>query len=130
MEQEDASLSKQVIAISYVYIDIFCCRKYFDPSYDMIVMNDACTSIDLLFDWFGFVCFADKNKNCQLSYSWFQTSQTGGQQYCDTSPFGIPCLYYKGVLALVVDYDHKRCATILSVYLTNLESSSMIVMCL
>jgi hypothetical protein len=39
-----------------------------------------CT-IDLLFDCFGWVCFANKNKICQLSYSWFQTSQTGGQQY-------------------------------------------------
>ncbi len=27
-----------------------------------------CT-IDLLFDWFGLICFANKNKNCQLSYS-------------------------------------------------------------
>jgi hypothetical protein len=26
-----------------------------------------CT-IDLLFDWFGLVCFANKNKNCQQSY--------------------------------------------------------------
>jgi hypothetical protein len=25
-----------------------------------------------------------------LSYSWFQTSQTGGQWYSDTSPFSIP----------------------------------------
>jgi hypothetical protein len=25
-----------------------------------------------------------------LSYSLFQTSQTGGQQYSDTSPFSIP----------------------------------------
>ncbi len=49
-----------------------------------------CT-IDLLFDWFGLVCFANKNKNCQLSHSWLQTSQTGGQQYNDTSPFSIPC---------------------------------------
>jgi hypothetical protein len=30
-------------------------------------------------------------KTCQLSYSWFQTSQTGGQQYSDTSPFSIIC---------------------------------------
>ncbi len=30
-----------------------------------------CT-VDLLFDWFGFVCFANKNKNCQLSYNRFQ----------------------------------------------------------
>jgi hypothetical protein len=27
-----------------------------------------CT-IDLLFDWSGLVCFANKNKYCQLSYS-------------------------------------------------------------
>ncbi len=33
------------------------------------------------------VCLA---KKCELSYSWFQTSQTGGQQYSDTSPFSIP----------------------------------------
>jgi hypothetical protein len=40
---------------------------------------------------FGLVCFANKNnKNGKLSYSWFQTSQTGGQQYSDTSPLSIP----------------------------------------
>jgi hypothetical protein len=50
-------------------------------------------NIDLLFDWVGLVCFANKNKNCQLSYSWFQTSQTGGQWYSDTSPFSIPCTH-------------------------------------
>ncbi len=44
-----------------------------------------CT-IDLLFDWFRLTCFINKNKTCQLSYCWFQTSQTGGQQYSDTSP--------------------------------------------
>ncbi len=48
-----------------------------------------CT-IDLLFDWFGLVYFATKNKICQFLYSWFQTSQTGGQWYSDTSPFSIP----------------------------------------
>jgi hypothetical protein len=25
--------------------------------------------VDVLFDWFGLVCFANKNKNCQFSYS-------------------------------------------------------------
>ena len=53
------------------------------------MLKGDCT-IDLLFDLFGFVCFENKNKNCQLSHSWFQTSQTGGQQYSDTSPFSIP----------------------------------------
>jgi hypothetical protein len=50
-----------------------------------------CT-IDLLFDWFVLVCLTNKNKNCQLSYSWFQTSQTGGQWYSDTSPLVFPDL--------------------------------------
>jgi len=50
-----------------------------------------CT-IDLLFDWFGLVCFVNENKYCQLSYSWFQTSQTGGQRYSVTFPFSIPWL--------------------------------------
>ncbi len=36
------------------------------------------------------VWFANKNKNCQLSYNLFQTSQIGGHQYSDTSPFSIP----------------------------------------
>ncbi len=49
-------------------------------------------TIDVLFDWFGSVCFANKNKSCQLSYSWFQTSQPGRQWYNDTSPFSIPWL--------------------------------------
>ncbi len=47
-------------------------------------------SLYLLFDWFGLVCFANKDENCQLSYRWFQTSQTGGQQNSDTSPFSVP----------------------------------------
>ncbi len=59
-----------------------------------------CT-IDLLFDWFGLVCFANKNKSCQFSYSWFQPSQTGGQWYSDTSPFSIPC---SSLLANFVNY--------------------------
>ncbi len=54
-------------------------------------VEDHCT-VDLLFDWFGLVCFENKNKNRQLPYSWLQTSQTGGQRYSDTSPFSIPWL--------------------------------------
>ncbi len=43
----------------------------------------------------GLACFANENKNCQMSYSWFQTSQTGGQPYSDTSPFSIPWSFTK-----------------------------------
>jgi len=56
-----------------------------------ILQGEVSRTVDLLFDWFGLVCFANKNKNCQLSNSWFQTSQTGCQWYSDTSPFSIPC---------------------------------------
>ncbi len=55
-----------------------------------ILKGEVHYTIDLLFDWFGSVCFTNKNRNYQLPYSWFQTSQTGGQQYNDTSPSSIP----------------------------------------
>ncbi len=53
-----------------------------------------CT-IDLLFDWFGLVCFENRKKNCLLSSSWFQNNQTGGQWYSNTSPFSIPWLDFR-----------------------------------
>jgi hypothetical protein len=34
-----------------------------------ILKGEYHCTIDLLFDWFGLVCFANKNKNCELSYS-------------------------------------------------------------
>jgi hypothetical protein len=53
-----------------------------------MLKEDHCT-IDL-FDWFRLVYFANKNRNCQLSYSRLQTSQTGGQWYNGTSPLVFP----------------------------------------
>jgi hypothetical protein len=61
-----------------------------DQHHGILKWKYHCT-VDLLFDLFGLVCFANKNKNCQLPYSCFQISQTGGQWYSDTSPFNIPC---------------------------------------
>ncbi len=49
-----------------------------------------CT-VDLLFDWFGNSCMTTDNFCLFLQNRLFQTSQTGGQWYCDTSPFSIPC---------------------------------------
>jgi hypothetical protein len=60
-----------------------------------------CT-VDLLLDLFGLVCFLNKNENCQLSYSWTQTSQTGGQQYSDTSPFSVPWTDYDPHMMIVM----------------------------
>ncbi len=48
-----------------------------------------CT-IDPLFDWFGISCMTTDNFCFYLQNRLFQTSQTGGQQYSDTSPFSIP----------------------------------------
>jgi hypothetical protein len=49
-----------------------------------------CT-IDLLFDWFGISCMTSDCYCFYLQNGLIQTSQTGGQQYNDTSPFSIPC---------------------------------------
>jgi len=49
-----------------------------------------CT-VDLLFDWFGISCMTSDNFCFYLKNRLIQTSQTGGQQYSDTSPFSIPC---------------------------------------
>jgi hypothetical protein len=57
-------------------------------------MGTSHSTLDLLFDWFGLVCFESKNKNSQQSYSRFQASQTGGQWYSYTSPFSIPWSKY------------------------------------
>jgi hypothetical protein len=48
-----------------------------------------CT-IDLLFDWSGISCMITDNFCFYLQNRLIQTSQTGGQQYSDTSPFSIP----------------------------------------
>ncbi len=66
-------------------------------------------TIDLLFDWFGLVCFANKNQNCQLSYSWFQTSGTGDQWYSDTSHFSIPwiCFSFQKPAAVAHLVEHS-----------------------
>ncbi len=69
-------ITNKLINISHFCLSLT--REYYREKYH-------CT-VDLLLDWFGLVCFANKNKNCHLSYSCFQT---GGQWYSDTSPFSI-----------------------------------------
>jgi hypothetical protein len=50
-----------------------------------------CT-VDLMFDWFGISCMTTDNFCFYFQNRLIQTSQTGGQQYSDSSPFSIPCL--------------------------------------
>jgi hypothetical protein len=98
-------------------------REYYRRKY-------RCT-VDLLFDQFGWVSFANKNKNRQLSYSLFQTSQTGGQQYSDTSPFSVPCSNYHKLIVISVNstlgFSCKYLDFLVSTWLaTDLYSSSLI----
>jgi hypothetical protein len=48
-----------------------------------------CTG-DLLFGWFGISCMTTDIFWFYLQSRLIQPSQTGGQQYSDTSPFSIP----------------------------------------
>ncbi len=41
-----------------------------------------------------------------LQYRLIQTSQTGGQQYSDTSPFSIPCLGQRLLRSLFLRISH------------------------
>jgi hypothetical protein len=56
-----------------------------------------CT-VDLRFDWFRISCMTTDNSCFHLQNRLIQTSQTGGQQYSDTSPFSIPCLWIRGFM--------------------------------
>jgi hypothetical protein len=48
--------------------------------------------VDLQFDWFGISCITTDNFCFHFQNRLIQTSQAGGQQYSDTSPFSIPWL--------------------------------------
>ncbi len=48
-----------------------------------------CT-VDLLFDWFGISCMTTDNFCFYLQNRLIKASQTGGQQYSDTSPIRTP----------------------------------------
>jgi hypothetical protein len=66
----------------------------------MVVVSDAFTqgiqkgkchcTVDLLFDWFGISCMTTGNFCFYLQNRLIQTSQTGGQWYCDTSLLVFP----------------------------------------
>ncbi len=47
-------------------------------------------TISVLFDWFGISCMTTDNICSYLQKRLIQTSQTGGKQYSDTSPFSVP----------------------------------------
>ncbi len=51
-----------------------------------ILKEYHCTA-DLLLNWFGMRCMTTEIFCFYLQNRLIQTSQTGGQRYCDTSPF-------------------------------------------
>jgi hypothetical protein len=48
-----------------------------------------CT-VDLLFDWFGLVCFENKKQKLSVVIQLLPNQSRGGQQYSDTSFFSYP----------------------------------------
>ncbi len=64
-------------------------RQTFSKLSTWITKGYHCT-IDLLFDWFGISCMTTDNFCFYLQNRLIQTSQTGGQQYNDTSPLVFP----------------------------------------
>ncbi len=50
--------------------------------------------VDLLLDWFGISFMTTDNFCFYLQNRLIQTSQTGGQWYCDTSLFSIPFIIH------------------------------------
>jgi hypothetical protein len=44
-----------------------------------------------------------------LSYSLFQTSQTGGQWYSDTYPFSIPCITIAIQTKFLIEQERNLC---------------------
>ncbi len=61
-----------------------------NPYMQGILKGEYHCTIDLLFDWLGINCMTTDNFCFYLQNRLIQTSQTGGQQYSDTSPFSIP----------------------------------------
>jgi hypothetical protein len=55
---------------------------------------------------FGISCMITDNFCFYLQNRLIQTSPTGGLWYSDTSPFSIPCLYYKNMM-IINDDGHK-----------------------
>jgi hypothetical protein len=60
-------------------------RKYLRGKYH-------CT-VDLLFDWFGLVCFTNKNNN-SVVIQLIPNQSNRRSTVSDTSPFSIPCFLY------------------------------------
>jgi hypothetical protein len=62
--------------------------------YQGIIKGEYHCTVDLLFDWFGISCMTTDIFCFYLQNRLIQTSQTGGQQYNDTSTFSIPWFYH------------------------------------
>jgi hypothetical protein len=63
-------------------------------------------AIDLQFDWFGISCMTTDNFCFYWQNTLIHTSQTGCQQYSDTSPFSIPWYVCQSIYLYVCRYIH------------------------
>jgi len=84
------------------------------PSSIMFMVNSGNTkggkyhcTIDLLFDWFGLVCFANNNKIVSCQTADYKTVKQEGND-SDTSPFSIPCPTIGRLLSLLKQLIRKN----------------------
>jgi hypothetical protein len=61
-------LSSFAFALPFAVSDLIEVKATDSGRMQGILKGEVCTT-DLLFDWFGLISFANKNKNCQLPYS-------------------------------------------------------------
>ncbi len=69
--------------------------------------------------WLVWIYFANKNKNCQWSYNWFQTSLTGGQRTVILPPLVFPGRSIKALSRK--SHWRGRLSTVELLVLTNLD---------
>ncbi len=72
-----------------------CTQSWTNCSQGILKGEVSCT-IGLLLDWFGISCMTSDNFCFYLQNRLFQTSQTGGQWYSDTSPLQYSLLQLTG----------------------------------
>ncbi len=88
-----------VVMVSVIIQRVMALDKHFNMGYPIREYsrgNYLCT-VDLLFDQFEISCMITDNFCFYFQNRLFQTSQTGGQWYTETSPFSIPCPILKNV---------------------------------
>ncbi len=79
-----------VIMLSVVMLNVVEPHRLKRATAENTKVGSITVPLTSCFDWFGISCITTDNFCFYLQNRLIQTSQTGGQQYSDTSPFSIP----------------------------------------